>query len=253
MSGFAPLTDTTTGRSSKWDATGSSAHVNLTTLISGENQTLNVLETIPANEYIAGAATTSGSPITIGSVGGAGDFFVVLRVRLDRCYEFTVVHAIGPLDVKPLVAAPDPRCLMPELLTAPPSRIFTILGAGAFGCLPAFIVNSLWLGHGNRYRTNLSDTTATHDRVPSPHDRAATAGPEALVRACVPNRLRVRDGVHADLKLRMVRFPALLADPDVHLLGLDRQLTEARQLRPESATIAVSKGVFSSRKLAAHG
>jgi len=81
MSGFAPLTDTTTGRSSKWDATGSSAHVNLTTLISGENQTLNVLETIPANEYIAGAATTSGSPITIGSVGGAGDFFDELLIR----------------------------------------------------------------------------------------------------------------------------------------------------------------------------
>jgi len=79
MSGFAPLTDTTTGRSSKWDATGSSAHVNLTTLISGENQTLNVLEVINgASEYETVAASQTDQ--VMGAVGAAGDYLGTLLV-----------------------------------------------------------------------------------------------------------------------------------------------------------------------------
>lgn len=83
MSGFAPLTDTTTGRSSKWDATNSAAHVNLSTLISGENQTLNALATYPAaSEYQEGSAATDAGSITLGAVGAAGDFLGTVTIRL---------------------------------------------------------------------------------------------------------------------------------------------------------------------------
>lgn len=88
MSGFAPLTDTTTGRSSKWDATGSSAHVNLTTLISGENQTLNVLETVPANEYETVAAAQTDQ--VLGSVGAAGDYLDSLLLTVGAATAITV-------------------------------------------------------------------------------------------------------------------------------------------------------------------
>lgn len=117
MSGFAPLTDTTTGRSSKWDATSSAAHVNLTTLISGENQTLNATATYNATvEYVSGAFVTTGTAVTLGSVGAAGDLLETVWIyngSASAFTAFTITDGTTVLDF-----------LTPGMTT---------LGAGAYG------------------------------------------------------------------------------------------------------------------------
>ena len=60
-------------------------YVALDTLIMGENQTLNVMETIPANEYLSGSLSgvTSGTAFTLGAVGAAGDYLDEVVIRAD--------------------------------------------------------------------------------------------------------------------------------------------------------------------------
>jgi len=47
--------------------------VNLTTLISGENQSLGLLETSSPGTYVSGSAVTSAADINLGSPGAAGN------------------------------------------------------------------------------------------------------------------------------------------------------------------------------------
>lgn len=59
-----------------------SLNVNMTSLLAGENQTLNGIAVYPAgSEYIAGAAVTDGAAITLGTVGAAGDLLIEVLVR----------------------------------------------------------------------------------------------------------------------------------------------------------------------------
>lgn len=57
-----------------------SLNVNMTSLLAGENQTLNGIAVYAAgSEYVAGSAT--GSDITLGSVGAAGDLLEEVVIR----------------------------------------------------------------------------------------------------------------------------------------------------------------------------
>lgn len=58
--GFAPLTDTTTGRTSKWDATDSAAHTYLASLLSGELQQFNRLASGPIVKYAVVTSDATG-------------------------------------------------------------------------------------------------------------------------------------------------------------------------------------------------
>lgn len=59
--------------------------VYVASLGAGENQTLNALETIPANEYLSGSLSgvTSGTAFTLGAVGAAGDYLDEVVIRAD--------------------------------------------------------------------------------------------------------------------------------------------------------------------------
>ena len=63
-------------------STAGALHVNMVSLISGENQALGVMETIDGgNEYVDGTPVTSGTDVVLGSTGAAGDFLDTVVVR----------------------------------------------------------------------------------------------------------------------------------------------------------------------------
>jgi hypothetical protein len=63
-------------------------YVALDTLIAGENQTLNVLETVPANEYETVAAAQTDQ--VLGSVGAVGDYLDSLLLTVGAATAITV-------------------------------------------------------------------------------------------------------------------------------------------------------------------
>jgi hypothetical protein len=63
--------------------------VNLTTLITGENQSLGVLETSSPGTYVTAVGATSAADIAIGSLGAAGDKLFAFTVFNDSGDPFT--------------------------------------------------------------------------------------------------------------------------------------------------------------------
>lgn len=63
-------------------STNGALHVNMVSLISGENQALGVLETVDgAAEYVAGTPATSGTDVVLGATGAVGDYLGTVIVR----------------------------------------------------------------------------------------------------------------------------------------------------------------------------
>jgi hypothetical protein len=62
----------------------------------------------------------------------------------------------------------------------------------------------------------------------------------AVVWAWVAQRLWVINGVHTQLKLRLVRFPTCGAYENIDVLGLDDEPLEFLQLIAEVTTVALS-------------
>lgn len=63
---FAPLTDTTSGRTSKWDATSSAAHVYVASLQSGELQQFNRTAGGPIVKYAVVTSDATGLNVASG-------------------------------------------------------------------------------------------------------------------------------------------------------------------------------------------
>lgn len=63
--------------------------VNLTTLISGENQSLGLLETSSPGTYVSGSAVTSAADINLGSPGAAGNKLYSIAVYNGSGQPFT--------------------------------------------------------------------------------------------------------------------------------------------------------------------
>jgi hypothetical protein len=63
--------------------------VNLTTLITGENQSLGVLETSSPGTYVTAVGATSAADIAIGSPGAAGDKLFAVAVFNGSAQPFT--------------------------------------------------------------------------------------------------------------------------------------------------------------------
>lgn len=77
--------DAVTKRLREVEWTGGAMKVYVASLAAGENQTLNVQEQIPANEYLSGSLSgvTSGTAFTLGTVGAAGDYLDEIVIRAD--------------------------------------------------------------------------------------------------------------------------------------------------------------------------
>lgn len=82
--------DALTKRLREVEWVGGAAKVYLASLLSGENPSLNVLETINGgNEYVSGAFVTSGTAVTLGAVGAAGDVLETVWVFNGSASPFT--------------------------------------------------------------------------------------------------------------------------------------------------------------------
>jgi len=97
--------DAVTKRLREVEWVGGAAKVYIASLFAGENQALNALETIPANEYRAGAAVTNAADITLGAVGAAGDYCDEILVRNDGAAGNTGVLTVEVKDSTTLIDA----------------------------------------------------------------------------------------------------------------------------------------------------